>query len=343
MSELTSCDKSRASATIAGALSAADRNAATAGEEAPATQRRKLGAAQERSPRRADRSDAQRTRQRDCVFAAMADSPSLVSMGSPPGRERAEVETQPSGERQLRNVSLRIASRGESPLIGEDRRLTLSFSSEEPVPRAFGDEVLSHAKGAADFSRLNDGAPLLWNHDTSRVIGVVEEAWLEKNRGMATVRFARSAEGEEFMALVNDGIVRNVSFAYEVSRYQANEASRDAPQYVATSWLAYEISLVSIPADQSVGVGRSITTPKGTLMERNTEEGDGQRGSRSERLRTQGFADGREHGERAGRQAEADRILHIQAMGDQFNQRELAAQLVRSGASYDAARAAAVD
>src|SRR6185312_14915881 len=147
-------------------------------------------------------------------FAALADSPSVVSRESPQGRERAVVELQLSGERQLRNVAFCIASRDASAIVGEDRRLTLSFSSEEPVPRAFGDEVLSHARGAADFSRLNDGAPLLWNHDTSRVIGVVEEAWIERSRGMATVRFARSADGDDFMALVNDGIVRNVSLAY---------------------------------------------------------------------------------------------------------------------------------
>lgn len=165
--------------------------------------------------------------------------------------------------KQLRFATVERAkdAAADSAIVGEDRRLTLSFSSELPVERWFGDEVLSHQKSAADFSRLNDGAPLLWGHNWDRQIGVVEKAWIEGSRGMATVRFARTADGDEFVAMVNDGIVRNVSFAYQVNNYRAEGDGEPGggadPVYTATSWLAYEISLVSVPADASVGVNRT--------------------------------------------------------------------------------------
>lgn len=141
---------------------------------------------------------------------------------------------------------------------GEDSRsLEFSFSSETPVSRWFGDEVLSHADGAVDLGRANDGAPLLWNHNPDQQIGVIERAWVdgEKNRGMVRVRFSRSALGEEKWRDVQDGVLRNVSVGYRI-----NDAMpiRDGEGIVATSWQPHEVSMVSIPADASVGVGRSL-------------------------------------------------------------------------------------
>ena len=139
----------------------------------------------------------------------------------------------------------------------DDRNLEFSFSSEAPVARWFGDEVLSHADGAVDLGRMNDGAPLLWNHDPDRQIGVVERAWIdgEKQRGMVRVRFSRSAFAEEKLQDVRDGILRNVSVGYRI-----NDADpmRDGEGLVATSWVPFEVSMAPIPADASVGVGRSL-------------------------------------------------------------------------------------
>ena len=139
----------------------------------------------------------------------------------------------------------------------DDRNLEFSFSSEAPVARWFGDEVLSHADGAVDLGRMNDGAPLLWNHDPDRQIGVVERAWIdgEKQRGMVRVRFSRSAFAEEKLQDVRDGILRNVSVGYRI-----NDADpmRDGAGLVATSWVPFEVSMAPIPADASVGVGRSL-------------------------------------------------------------------------------------
>lgn len=141
---------------------------------------------------------------------------------------------------------------------GEDSRsLEFSFSSEQPVSRWFGDEVLSHVDGAVDLGRMNDGAPLLWNHDPDRQIGVVERAWVdgEKKRGMVRVRFSRSAFAEEKLQDVRDGILRNVSVGYRINDA---EPIRDGEGLVATSWTPYEVTMTPVPADASVGVGRSL-------------------------------------------------------------------------------------
>jgi HK97 family phage major capsid protein/HK97 family phage prohead protease len=139
--------------------------------------------------------------------------------------------------------------------VSEERTMEFSFSSEYPVQRYFGNEVLSHDRGAVDLSRLADGAPLLFNHDTSRVVGVVERAWLDgdKKRGMVSVKFSRNAFAQEVMADVADGVLRNVSVGYSIN--QMEERSGD---FVATSWSPYEVSIVGVPADPTIGIGRSL-------------------------------------------------------------------------------------
>jgi HK97 family phage major capsid protein/HK97 family phage prohead protease len=157
--------------------------------------------------------------------------------------------------RDLEGQTYRRAAQLDGSAISEDRTMEFSFSSEYPVQRYFGNEVLSHERGAVDLSRLADGAPLLFNHDTSRVVGVVERAWLdgEKKRGMVSVKFSRNAFAQEVMADVADGVLRNVSVGYSIN--QMEERSGD---FVATSWSPYEVSIVGVPADPTIGIGRSL-------------------------------------------------------------------------------------
>jgi HK97 family phage major capsid protein len=250
--------------------------------------------------------------------------------------------------------------RAATPLDSESRTLALSFSSETPVERWFGNEVLSHSAEAADFSRLNDGAPLLFGHDTRDVIGVVEKAWIEGGRGMAIVRFAKTARGDEMMGMVADGVLRNVSFAYSVERYIAeseddpSEGVSDDATYTATRWLAYEISLVSVPADASVGVGRADagdskdvpverrqpaakaeTQTKGNDMPPNGNSGEG--GSPAVDVKVI-------EGARADAvQAERGRVSEIETMGQRLSQGDLARKLIQEGKSVEEARAAFID
>jgi HK97 family phage major capsid protein/HK97 family phage prohead protease len=157
--------------------------------------------------------------------------------------------------RELEGKQLRRFEPAEFRALGEDRAIEFSFSSELPVTRWFGDEVLSHDAAAVDLQRLNDGAPVLWQHDPDRQVGVVERAWIdgEKKRGMVRVKFSRNSFAEEIVRDISDGILRNVSTGYVIS----DAENRDA-QVVATRWQPYEVSLVSVPADQTVGIGRAF-------------------------------------------------------------------------------------
>lgn len=140
----------------------------------------------------------------------------------------------------------------------EARTVTFSFSSETPCPMWYGDEILSHTPGSARMQRINSGGPLLFNHDMDDLLGVVERAWIGADkRGYCTVRFGQDERGAWAMNQVNDRVLQNVSFMYRVYTY---EYDVDSDTYTATDWEVYEISLVTVPADASVGVGRSAAS-----------------------------------------------------------------------------------
>jgi len=168
--------------------------------------------------------------------------------------------TAPMELRDVTNDDFRRSEAVEFSRTGEaeeSRAFQFSFSSEAPVQRWFGTEVLSHDDGGPDLARLNNGAPLLWNHDPNQVLGVVERGWIDsdKRRGMANVRFSRSAFAEEKLRDIRDGILRNVSFGYKILETQAGADGA----VVATRWQPLEVSVVSVPADAGVGIGRSLT------------------------------------------------------------------------------------
>jgi HK97 family phage major capsid protein/HK97 family phage prohead protease len=213
----------------------------------------------------------------------------------------------------------------------EDRTFEFPFSSEYPVARYFGNEILSHDIKAADLSRLNDGAPLLFNHNPDRVIGVVERAYVDgkKRRGYARVRFSRNAFAQEVLSDVKDGVLRNVSFGYSIDKME----ERGSGDFVATAWSPYEISVVSIPADPGVGIGRSLEADEAASaaptpdplpeMENTTPDLAVVRAEAAE--------------------AERSRIAGISAICDKYNMADLGQQLIESGRSIDEARAAVLD
>ena len=152
----------------------------------------------------------------------------------------------------------------------ENRTCDLSFSSEMPVERGGYMEVLSHDPADVDLKRLNDSHPLLLNHDPERQIGVVESAAVGADKkGRAVVRFSKSQLGDEIWKDVKDGIRRLVSVGYRRMKELSSEV-RDGVESVRFSWQPYEISIVSVPADSSVGVGRSDKTT--VLKEKNMSE-----------------------------------------------------------------------
>lgn len=153
----------------------------------------------------------------------------------------------------------RSASFERGTLNEESRSIELAFSSEAPVERGWGIEILGHAEGEMDRGWIGGGtAPLLLDHDPRQVVGVVESVTLgEDRKARALVRFGRSALAEEVMRDVADGIRTNVSVGYELLDIREEPAKKGQPPiYRAVRWRPLEVSLVSIPADMSVGVGR---------------------------------------------------------------------------------------
>jgi len=181
------------------------------------------------------------------------------------------------------------------------RIIDMACSSEEPYRRWWGIEILDHAPGSIDLSRLADGRhPLLLNHDMADQIGVVDSVTLGGDRVLrARCKLSRSAAGEEILQDVADGIRSLVSIGYMIDELQeerraddgtvqairtwsfpeftaemrakhgesfdfARAASAaiaatadDEPVFRVTRWTPYEISIVSVPADATVGVGRA--------------------------------------------------------------------------------------
>ena len=160
-------------------------------------------------------------------------------------------------------VQHRAMSLDASPIDEEKRTVKIAISSEEPVSRSFGNEVLEHSAEAIDLSFLASGrAPLLLDHDPEKQIGVIESVDLDGSarRLRATVRFGKGALAREAFDDVLDGIRANISVGYSISKMQKD--TRDGETYIAKSWMPMEASLVSIPADVTVGVGRSSEQPK---------------------------------------------------------------------------------
>ncbi len=141
--------------------------------------------------------------------------------------------------------------------------LTLSFSSETPVQRTFGMEVLSHEDSAVDLTRFNDSAPVLWSHDPTQQIGVINRAWVENKKGYAEIKWGNSEKAREVRADVEAGVIRNVSIGYTIEEMDEDE---ERGMMIATRWSVMELSFVSVPADPSVGVNRTHPSYSGVKM-----------------------------------------------------------------------------
>jgi HK97 family phage major capsid protein/HK97 family phage prohead protease len=143
---------------------------------------------------------------------------------------------------------------------GETRTVELSLSSEREVARWFGRELLVHDAKSIDLEFLASGrAPLLLDHDQRQQIGVIESVELSADRKLrAKVRFGRSAKAQEVFADVEDGIRANISVGYLVHEMQRDKKDREL--YRVSRWSPLEVSVVSVPADTSVGIGRSAST-----------------------------------------------------------------------------------
>jgi HK97 family phage major capsid protein len=159
--------------------------------------------------------------------------------------------------------------------MAEDtRKRKISFSSEYPYERWFGTEILDHKSSSIRMDFMKSGrAPLLMSHDQRLVIGVIESASIDSKdkMGRAEVRFSRSDFAEEKLRDVDDGILVNVSTGYRVHELVLEKQSdKEGDTYRVTDWEPLEASLVGIPADPTVGVGRSVEVTEKVVTETKT-------------------------------------------------------------------------
>jgi HK97 family phage major capsid protein len=140
----------------------------------------------------------------------------------------------------------------------DEDRFDISISSEYPVERWFGKEILDHSSDAVDLSRAKRGLSFLDSHDAKSVIGIVENVKVgddKKLRGQ--VRFSRSAPAQQIKTDIQDGIRRFISVGYAVKEYSLDKSSKEeGDTYRATKWMPLETSSVAVPADPTVGNDR---------------------------------------------------------------------------------------
>lgn len=167
-----------------------------------------------------------------------------------------------SGLTQQRSIPLAIRQVNE-----DERRISVSFSSETAVNRWYGQEILCHDEGCVDFTRLNEMGVSLFNHDRDKVIGRIENAVCNdaEKRTYCDIVFDDDDESEKIYKKVRSGTLKGVSVGYSVSCWEevrpgatSSNGRFVGPCEVATKWQPYEVSIVSIPADPSVGVGREL-------------------------------------------------------------------------------------
>lgn len=130
--------------------------------------------------------------------------------------------------------------------------ITFPFASDTPVDRGWGREILD-VRGM-DTSRIKAGAvPLLFNHNWDMPVGMVEDGYVGRDgRGYAKAKWFSHDDARKVRSMVEGGL-RNVSFGYRVDEF---EDAGDG-DYIARSFQPHEISIVSVPADIAVGLGRS--------------------------------------------------------------------------------------
>ena len=213
----------------------------------------------------------------------------------------------------------------------ESRTVELAFASETLYERWWGVEILDLSAPSVRLGRLTAGGPLLMDHDSRDHIGVIESVQIGTDRvGRAVVRFGKSARAEEVFQDVKDGIRRNVSVGYMIHKAVLVEQNEEQDTYRVTDWEPFEVSLVSVPADASVGIGRSADAEspiefiplqeKQIMSDINVEE------VRAEAVKS-----------------EQKRTQEIIAMGEQFKAYGadgVAAEHLRAGKSVEETRAA---
>lgn len=145
----------------------------------------------------------------------------------------------------------------------EKRTVDVVFATETPVRTYYYDygyvnEILSIKKEHIRMGRLNNGAPVLDNHNrhsgTEGVIGSVRNARIENGVAVATLKFSRKAKVEDILNDIEDGHLNGVSVGYKVHSAEITEVEGEIPTVRAIDWEGLEISLAPIQADENSSI-----------------------------------------------------------------------------------------
>lgn len=159
--------------------------------------------------------------------------------------------------RQIPKTNYRDLALDNRAVVSDERKIDISVSSDTAYKRWWYYEILGHEKDEVDLSRMNKGAMNLYNHKRDDYLGIIEKAWLEGNKLYNTIRFGTHQRAEEIVKSINEGIMKNVSIGYRVDELVLfKKSDDDLNTYKATKWTPFESSFVTVPADETVGVGR---------------------------------------------------------------------------------------
>jgi HK97 family phage major capsid protein/HK97 family phage prohead protease len=233
----------------------------------------------------------------------------------------------------------------------EQRTVDLAFSSEIVVDRWWGKEILDHSPGSVRLGRMQNRAAVLDNHDRDNQVGVVEQARIDQDRrGRATVRFSRNAKADEVFQDVVDGIRAHVSVGYRVYKAVLESTDDSGDTYRIMDWEPYEVSIVSVPADNSVGIGRAADFDIRSFLplESNMFENEEQHLAAEQRSAPTGAPLNTAIIEDAARAAERNRINTIQRTAEVYADKidgvaDLARQFIDNGRSVAEFNAAALE
>lgn len=238
----------------------------------------------------------------------------------------------------------------------ETRTIEFALSSEDPYQRWWGIEVLSHDSAAVRLGRLSGGRhPLLVEHRTTDQVGVIEKAWISPDRMLRCIaRFGNSARATEIFQDVADGIRSLVSVGYQIHSLKLVKSEGDVDTYMVDDWEPFEGSIVAVPADATVGIGRDgnedthlrllINQAQSRAKGTNTMDKDKTTVVDDEKpvvdTAPKAPAQPADHRalERNAANNERQRAREISALGEKFGQRDAATKAIEDGTSFDTFR-----
>ena len=164
---------------------------------------------------------------------------------------KTEIRKKLTSEVQYRTLDI------EEKAFTEDSTgfyLNATLSSETPYQRWAGVEILSHNENDVDMSRLQNNASLLRDHDHTQVIGRITKAELKNKKISFTAKLTEATQiARETKEMIKDGTLSKTSVGYSVKDIEW----KDEDTYRVTDWQPHEGSVVGVPADDTVGVGKS--------------------------------------------------------------------------------------